>query len=105
MIDDIKSNPSLSYKDWTAASILFDDSQLAVINEFKNHSIPLPAYFNTKIKGGIVSEDPIMSWPEKNVLIFSQDATNVDLDECKSRGWTAFRILEVDASTLLKELI
>ena len=105
MIDDIKSSPSVAYKDWTAASILFDDSQLAAIKEFGSLSIPMPTYFHTKIKGGIVSEDPIMSWPDKNVLIFSQDATDGDLAECKSRGWTAFRILEVDASTLLKEVI
>lgn len=105
MIDDIKSSPSVAYKDWTAASILFDDSQLAAIKEFGSLSIPMPTYFHTKIKGGIVSEDPIMSWPDKNVLIFSQDATDGDLAECKSRGWTAFRILEVDASTLLKDVI
>lgn len=105
MIDDIKSSPSAAYKDWTAASILFEDSQLAAIKEFGSLSIPMPSYFHTKIKGGIVSEDPIMSWPEKNVLVFSQDATDGDLAECKSRGWTAFRILEVDASTLLKEVI
>lgn len=105
MIDDIKSSPSAAYKDWTAASILFEDSQLAAIKEFRSLSIPMPSYFHTKIKGGIVSEDPIMSWPEKNVLVFSQDATDGDLAECKSRGWTAFRILEVDASTLLKEVI
>ena len=105
MVDDVKSSPSIAYKDWTSASILFDDSQLAAIKEFGEKSIPMPDYFHTKIKGGIVSEDPIMSWPDKNVLIFSQDTTDADLAECKNRGWKAFRILEVDADELLEEVM
>lgn len=105
LIDDIKSSPSTAYKDWTSALILFDDSQMAVIKEFSEKSIPLPSYFHTKIKGNIISEDPIMSWPDKNVLILSQDATDLDLAECKSRGWVAFRILDVEIDELLKEVI
>ncbi len=105
MIDDIKSSPSVAYKDWASASILFDDSQLSAIKEFDSLSIPMPEYFHTKLKGGMVTEDPIMSWPDKNVLVFSQDVTDADLAECKAKGWTAFRILEVEANALLKEVI
>ena len=105
MIDDVKSNPNSAYKDWAAACVLFDDSQLTVIKEFGSLSIPMPSYFSTRLKDKSISEDPLMSWPDKNVLIFSQDATDNDLAICKSKGWIAHRILEVDAKDLLKEVI
>ncbi len=105
MIDDVHSSPSISYKDWTSASILFDDSQLSIIKEFDKYSVPIPYYFHTKIKGNILSDDPIMTWPEKNVLVFGPDATEGDMSICKSKGWTPFKILELDVKELLKEVI
>lgn len=105
MIDESKSTSSLAYKDWRNASILFDDSQLSVVKEFEQAGVPIPQYFHTKIKGGMLSEDPIMSWPDKNVLLFSQEATNADLDLCKSKGWAAYRILEVDTKELFEIVV
>ena len=105
MIDESKSTLSLAYKDWRNASILFDDSQLSVVKEFEQAGVPIPQYFHTKIKGGMLSEDPIMSWPDKNVLLFSQEATNADLDLCKSKGWAAYRILEVDTKELFEIVV
>ncbi len=105
MIDDIHSSPSISYKDWNSAAILFEDSQLPILQEFARYSIPLPSYFHTKIKGNPFSEDPIMAWPEKNVLIFGSDATDSDIALAKNKGWTAFKIFELDVKKLLKEVI
>ena len=101
MIDETKSTSTLAYKSWEDASILFKDSQLSVAEEFEWAGVPIPQYFHTKIKGEILSEDPIMLWLDKKILLLSHDATNTDLAIRKSIGWAAYRILEVDAKKLL----
>lgn len=61
MIDYERSISAASYKNWDDASMLFENSVLKIINEFRNSSIPMPTYFRTKLRGNFVSEDPIMS--------------------------------------------
>ena len=50
LIDDVKSTPSISFRDWNSAMMIFDDSEVGVIKEFSANSIPMPSYFHTKIK-------------------------------------------------------
>lgn len=105
VIDDIHSYSTASLKGWKDAKFLFDELYGKIIDEISELGVPIPSYLQTTIKNKILIENPIMSWPDKNVVVFGPDVTQIDMDKCKLIGWHAFKILELDPNELLKELI
>lgn len=105
VIDVVHSYSTISLKGWKDAKVLFDESYWDIIDKLTTLSIPMPSFLQTSIKGKMISEDPIMSWPDKNIVVFGPDVTQLDIDKCKSVGWSVHKILELDIDKLLKELI
>lgn len=105
VIDVVHSYSTISLKGWKDAKVLFDESYWDIIDKLTTLSIPMPIFLQTSIKGKMISEDPIMSWPDKNIVVFGPDVTQLDIDKCKSVGWSVHKILELDIDKLLKELI
>ena len=75
---------------------LFEENIQPIITGFNIKGIPLPEYLQTKIKRNIVSGEILLSWPSKNILMFSESISNEDLALCKAKGWRAFCIFDLD---------
>lgn len=105
MIDASKSFSTTSIKSWADSGNLFDNEYKGLIGDFEKSKIPMPDYFHTVIKNNLVSDDPIMAWVEKNILIFGENATQLDLDSCKIKGWKVFKAFEIDLGSFSKEFV
>lgn len=103
-IDKHKSYPNTEYKSWTDIIDLLDDNLESTIQALQERQIPLPTYMGTAIKKDLISGDIIMSWPERNVLIFSEEISPEDHHTCKAKGWKAYDIYNLDVNELEKEL-
>lgn len=94
-----------SYNSWDeTAKIFFQPKDYDVLAEMNDNKIPLPEYLVTVIKKSNMGDKIMMSWPSKNVLIFYQDVDENTFASCKYKGWSAYRIYEIDYVKLSKEL-
>lgn len=95
-IDREKSYPTNQFSSWKEMEFLFEENIQPIITSFNIKGIPLPEYLQTKIKRNIVSGEILLSWPSKNILMFSESISNEDLALCKAKGWRAFCIFDLD---------
>lgn len=104
-VDKTKSYKLQSYNSWDeTAKIFFQPKDYDVLAEMNDNKIPLPEYLVTVIKKSNMGDKIMMSWPSKNVLIFYQDVDENTFASCKYKGWSAYRIYEIDYVKLSKEL-
>lgn len=83
----------------------FDSDDFELLNEMDEKGIPLPEYLQTVIKKSNIGDKVRFSWPSKNVLVFNQDVDEITLSQCKHKGWTTYRIYEIDYEKMKKELV
>ena len=94
------------YDKWVdMADIFFSSDEFGVLSDMDEREIPLPEYLGTIIKKSKMGERIRMSWPSKNVIIFQQDVDDRTFALCKHKGWSAYRIYEIDYAKLKKELM
>lgn len=104
-IDKMKSYNANSHKSWDEiAKLFFQPSDYDVLAELKDKKISLPEYLSTVIKKSNLGDKIMMSWPSKNVLIFYQDVDDQTFASCRYKGWSVYRIYEIDYTKLAKEL-
>lgn len=105
-IDKARSYPLNGYDKWVdMADIFFVSDEFGILSDMDERGIPLPEYLKTEIKKSRIGERIRMSWPSKNVIIFQQDVDDRTIASCKHKGWSVYRIYEIDYAKLRKELI
>ena len=103
-VDKQKSTLNTEFRTWKDIADLMEDSLVESIREMEKREIPVPNYLTTQIKKGLLTGSVIMSWPEKNVLIFGEEISPEDRKVCAARGWTAMDLYNADLELLEKEL-
>ncbi len=103
-VDKPKSTLNTEFRSWKEIADLMEDSLLESVREMEKREIPVPVYLTTAIKKELLSGSVIMSWPEKNVLIFGEEISPEDRRVCDARGWTAMDLYNADMDLLEKEL-
>lgn len=103
-IDKEKSYPTHQYKKWTDLDLFFDKNDHVIVDKIAELGVAIPEYLNTVLKKSDWGDNIIMSWPSKNVLICQQDTADYILLGFKKKGWTAYRIYEVDMEEIREVL-
>lgn len=103
-IDKEKSYPTHQYKKWTDLNLFFDENDHVIVNKIAELGVAIPEYLSTVLKKSDWGDNILMSWPSKNVLICQQDTADHILSGFKKKGWTAYRIYEVDMEEISEVL-
>lgn len=104
---DVDNKSSVSIKpgkNWKDIGVFMEDDYLSILKELSKNKIPLPEYLSTVIRGFSWNEDIVMSWPSKNIIIFSEDISNEILDLCSRQGIIAYRVFDINYKRLKEEL-
>ena len=105
-IIDVKRSFSLkSYSKWKDIRSFMEESYIPILKELSKKEIPLAEYLSTIIKGFDWNSEIIMSWPTKNVIIFSQDISNEVMDSYNVLGIKSYRIYEIDYDDLKERIL
>ena len=99
-IDKDHSYPTNMFRSWGDLKSFFDESDHMILDKFNENGISIPEYLETAIKHSEEGKDILMSWPAKDTLICQQDTSNSTLEYFAKKGWHAFRIYEIEFSTL-----
>ena len=99
-IDKEHSYSTHDISDWREVASFYEANDKEMIDEFEKRNIPLPEYMETEIKKSSMGEEILMSWPSKNVLIFQEDASEINLDYCNRKGWHAYKRYEINYTEL-----
>lgn len=99
-IDKEKSHPTHQYKKWDDLDMFFDQNDHVIIDKIAELGVIIPEYLSTVLKKSDFGDSILMSWPSKNVLICQQDTEDYILSDFKKKGWTAYRIYEVDLNEI-----
>ena len=91
-----RSYSTVSFFKWDDMLLYFDDDKQVIIKQFRDYGIPLPDYLSVVFKRDIIKSTGLMAWTEKNTVIFDNDITDEELAICHSKGWNAFRIIEIN---------
>lgn len=105
LIDREKSYPTDQFETWLSMSHLFDDDLQLLIEEFSSAKLPMPDYLETKLKGNLLSTDILMSWSDKNLLIFSEDISDAEIATCRAKGWKYYVAHDINIEALRMDLI
>lgn len=103
-IDKHKSTLNVEFHSWKDIATLMEDSLLESIREMEKKDIPIPTYMSTEFKKESFDGAVLMSWPEKNVLIFDEEISPGDKRLCDARGWLAMDLSNIDMEKLEKRL-
>ncbi len=96
VIDKDKSYPTHQYKTWAELDMFFDDNDRIIIHKIAALGVAIPEYLSTVLKKSDWGEYILMSWPSKNMLICQQDTADHIFSGFNKKGWTAYRICEVN---------
>ena len=89
---------------WDSIAFLFDENVQSILGDFAAHGIPLPHYLTTAVKHNLLDGEIVMSWPERNVIVFSEAISEKDAAICAKKGWHPFELFAMEAAKL-KEVI
>ena len=73
-------------------------------DEFAELDIPLPNYLSTTVKHDLLDGEIVMSWADKNVIVFSETISEKDAAICAKKGWHPFELFAMEPGKL-KEAI
>lgn len=105
-IVDVKTSFSLeSYSKWKDIKVFMEESYIPILKELSKNGIPLAEYLSTIVKDFDWNSDIVMSWPTKNVIIFSQDISNEVMDDYNKLGVKSYRIYEIDYDDLKERVL
>ena len=103
-IDKEHSYPTNMFHDWEDLKTFFDETDHTVLLKMKELGIPIPEYLETVIKKSDEGRDILMSWPSKNTLICQHDTSNGTLEYFGRKGWSAYRIYDINYESIKEEL-
>ena len=83
---------------------MFDDKIQPIIKLFEKNNLPIPQYLHTTIKGKMITGEIIMSWPDKNIIIFDEPISNEDKTICDLKDWKPYCVYDIDISELKNNL-
>ena len=66
---------------------------------------PIPEYIETAFKKSEAGNCVLVSWPSKNVLICQDETSERQMDAFNARGWSAYRISDINLDDLSHELV
>ena len=108
-IDVTKSNKAPA--SWLDASDDFDASFIAAMIK---HGIPMADYELTEFldktlpidqrKAGIILEPAMLSWPDKNVVVFDDSVGRVTVNAATRCGWKIYYLSKIDFEKLKEDL-
>lgn len=105
-IIDVKTSFSLkNYSKWKDIKAFMEESYTSILKELSKNNIPLAEYLSTIIKDFEWNSDIIMSWPSKNVIIFSQDISDEVINYFDKLGIKSYRIYEIDYDDLKERVM
>ena len=104
-IDKEHSYPTNMFHDWSELESFFDEGDQTVLSKLNEIGVPIPEYLETVIKKSDEGKDILMCWPSKDTLICQQDTSNGTLEYFGRKGWHAYRIYEIDYTTIKEELL
>lgn len=99
-VDKEHSYPTSMYRTWTDLETFFDEGDHSILEKMNLAGIPIPEYLETAFKHSGEGSYILMSWPSKDALICQQDTSNSMLEVFEKKGWTAFRIYEINYEEL-----
>lgn len=103
-IEKEKSYQTNQYDCWNDMLYLFDSNMHSIINLFAENEIPLPDYLQTVMKKQILNGEILMVWSKNNIIIFEEPISSEDLAVCKSKGWKAYYIYDMNVESLKNDL-
>lgn len=103
-IEKEKSYQTNQYDCWNDMLYLFDSNMHSIINLFAENEIPLPDYLQTVMKKQILNGEILMVWSKNNIIIFEEQISSEDLAVCKSKGWKAYYIYDMNVESLKNDL-
>ena len=103
-IEKEKSYQTNQYDCWNDMLYLLDSNMHSIINLFAENEIPLPDYLQTVMKKQILNGEILMVWSKNNIIIFEEPISSEDLAVCKSKGWKAYYIYDMNVESLKNDL-
>lgn len=103
-VDKEKSYPVNNTDSWEELAFLFDDNVQSTFGEFVGAGLPLPDYLSTAVKHKLLDGEIVMSWVDKNVIIFSEGISEEDRAVCTAKGWKPFELYALETETLKEAL-
>ena len=103
-VDKEKSYPINNVDSWDRIAFLFDENVQSIIEDFAELGIPLPNYLSTAVKHNLLDGEIVMSWPDKNVIVFAETISEKDAAICTKKGWHPFELFAMEPEKL-KEAI
>lgn len=84
-VDKEKSYHINNVDSWDKIAFLFDENIQPIIGDFAELGIPLPNYLSTAVKHNLLDGEIVMSWPDKNVIVFAETISEKDDAICAKR--------------------
>ena len=103
-VDKEKSYHINNVDSWDKIAFLFDENIQSIIDEFAELGISLPNYLSTTVKHDLLDGEIVMSWADKNVIVFSETISEKDAAICAKKGWHPFELFAMEPGKL-KEAI
>ena len=103
-VDKERSYSISNVNSWDKIAFLFDENVQSLINDFAELGIPLPSHLSTVVKHNLLDGEIVMSWADKNVIIFSEAISEKDAAICVKKGWQPFELFAIEPEKL-KEAI
>ena len=89
---------------WDKIAFLFDESIQLIIDDFAELGVPLPNYLSTVVKHDLLDGEIVMSWPDRNVIVFAETISEKDAAVCEKKGWRSFELFAIEPKKLKEAL-
>lgn len=93
-VDKEKSYHINNVDSWDKIAFLFDENIQSIIDEFAELGIPLPNYLSTTVKHDLLDGEIVMSWADKNVIVFSETISEKDAAICAKKDGILLNCLQ-----------
>ena len=90
---------------WDKIAFLFDENVQSFIENFAELGIPLPSHLSTAVKHNLLDGEIVMSWADKNVIIFSESISEKDAAICAKKGWQPFELFAIEPEKLKEAIV
>ena len=105
VIDKEHSYSTTSLSGWADIAKFFDAGEFAALKQIQDLGAPIPEYIETAFKKSEAGNCVLVSWPSKNVLICQDETSERQMDAFNARGWSAYRISDINLDDLSHELV
>lgn len=95
-VDKEKSYPIHDVESWDKIAFLFDENIQSIIDSFAKLGIPLPNYLSTSVKHNLLDGEIVMSWTDKNIIVFAESISEKDATVCAKKGWMPFELFAIE---------